>query len=579
MIIACILLLCGCSDSPQEKAAKMLREQMERSLESARRDGTYTEAYSDLNGAIRRAGTAGTSKDAALLAAGSLSVSAAQKELLEFGTYPVRMNDLMRKVDEMLPRAEEQFERRESLAGLYAGGEKEMQDLWAMIEGTAEQPGLRQKLEQYRGQMAELEQQRDALAEEFQALETKLEASFNAGNAKLRQSQQAGLSTSEEVRLQEEGFKILRERKDGLSKLQDLQSRIDLVEQEITLTRPILMQLEQDIKDLRQRIENVEQMREASGLNQQIDDARGQMRQIAADVQAVMQTLGETRQEFEEYIATIDGYYAQAAEAFEQVRSRGLRNQAEMSTAQTHYLAGLLVNRAMDHAMVTAKRLKSQAEMMGEAGGEALSAAAAEFDSLAQGYQEKTREYYETALQNYDALTQSMRGTDEADCAAAKAYLLALTARRDFERNFTPFMFDDATQARIDELLNQAAECDPKFETSTTARLYTGQLDFVPKLELDTATYYDQLQKEFQDRMARLPGLSGDERKAYIEQLLADLEPLKERDAEEYQRAFGAMEQQLQDELARGDEPAETPGGFGAPGGFSPTDPNNRNRF
>ncbi len=564
------LSLIGCGDNAQDKAAKSLKQSLDRSLEMATRDGDYLKAYQQLTSAIRTVPADTPLRNAALLAAGNLSIHAANDKITAFNDAPLAVTKAIEKVSAFLPDLIDTEHRIERLNNLYKASEKEIEDLKRIIEGSPEKQGLMGKLNEYRSEMTKLNNQRNELNTQADKQQTQVDDMQNKANEIFTQAANANLSTERQVFLEQQGLDIMKERKDSLFELQMLRDKISLVEREIELVTPMITRLQNDVADILNRVENVKQARQQSELTRQITDARS-MR--TAQVDKLKTLTAALTDKFDAYTSRVDDintHFTAALGEYEKVRSRDMRDTTENHQAQAQYQQALFLSGVADFARVSANRVKAKSLVLSDDTDQILLDAADQVQKKADAWREMTQTTYQAALDMYNQLNQGMSGTAAFDCSVAKGFVLAAASMRDFMNTYEPFSWDEAMQARLDQAVEQAKQCDPKFETSTAGRFHSGNLEYLPVLEVDTNTYFEQKREEYQQRISQLATLDFEESKIQAQKLLDELQQLREIDPEAYETAMSPLVTQLETEIAKEEaDEVDTPGmtgGFAGPG-------------
>ena len=174
---------------------------------------------------------------------------------------------------------------------------------------------------------------------------------------------------------------------------------------------------------------------------------------------------------------------------------------------------------------------------------------------------------FDLAIETYTKLTDNSR-KDKFTCAVLKAHLLALYGKIQLADDLGETDLAADVEEDAEELLEQAAECDPEFDTSTTARLFAGVEGFIPSLTIDSTTYYTEMKAQFQ-QWKTLPLAEKEiEANRLFEFISAMTNP---RDPEEFERLIGPEKRLLEEALARGFEEglaSATDGGVYDPNAF-----------
>ena len=115
------LMLSGCTDNPDAKAAKELRNQTTRAMESSVTQRDYDAAQQTVMASLQKNRPQGLTKDAALLASGNLAVVKGQQMQTDLTPQAVQIRTITNQLDKIL-RDSERFllekERNETLLAL-----------------------------------------------------------------------------------------------------------------------------------------------------------------------------------------------------------------------------------------------------------------------------------------------------------------------------------------------------------------------------------------------------------------------------------------------------------------------------
>ncbi len=543
------LLISGC-DNPENQASRELR----RSTEQTHRAGPKADPgklRASLETAIRKGPRSGLTKDASVLTSGNLAFSEAQNLGKQLRPVKISINENLAKADKLVSKINTLMTERDKYEGLLASGDREAEQLREILTGTAEKPGLYDRLEKEQKELEKLYQQKQQFESKIDNIQSKI------SSVRLDIDEYTDELESAQTYPQELIDLKMRE-KDHLRDLQSEKDQLEIVQSDINITEPIIEKIKNDIASLKKRIDDIKNAPQRRQLREQISALLSEAEGLKGDLNKTVTQIDSLWKQYGEISSEAAKTYESAADDYKSVRDRQANSEASLRLGDCYYRLGLNFENQARTARYISQRLEAVNKALGAAPAD-IASRAQKYAGEAAGLIDAANENYSLAIETYDRVS----GGGEFGCSVIKSALLAVHHRIGLA-DFTGEMPSEELTAKLDELSEKAQNCDKEFMTSLTARILTGNLEYTPKLEVDSATYYTEMKPEFQG----YKNLTGDQRKAEIERLLArldELEPQAPDKLEEFNRILGPERQQLQAELTRLEQPEAAPAGPGSP--------------
>ncbi len=555
----CLALMAGCSDNPQDKAAKELRRVTAKALALAEKGpsigpngptdagAVYAKARQELAQVLAKAAVAGEAADSAYLAGGNLYFAQVRHIRNRLGQQNLPVEAAVDDLSILAGKIVRLQIEQECLEQLQKAMETEISRLTELLEGAAANEGVK-------AQLAEAQNQLDALVRERAQWETaKQQAQDEAGrieaqaNAKLQQAQLA--SGPEKPALEKEGFDLLLAKKGPLAKAQEAVDQMEILDSERALVEPKVEKLQNDVDKTARRIEEIEDPAERKKFQDQIATIKKRLGEYNADAESLAAEVTNGLDAYAAAVAEMTDLLDKAIADYGRIRSSSLTQTGESRRADSH----------LCKASVTAERIAFNEHI----GARLQAIASADLGTvsttlldIAQKYTQVDEQTNTAVMDTYD---QAIAGYIRAGAAgeAGKHIMsnqaLALYGKMNFAERLGDYDEADAALDEARALLEKILEADPKLRTSVTARLVSESMDYVPPMPVNYTARYEELKKQFQPWRR----LSGDDKKAEVERLLAMLDNMPTPfDPGEFNRIIGPERQALADQMAKGfDEP------------------------
>lgn len=552
-----VTVFVGCSDNPQNQAAKELCEATEKAMALAekgpRLEGdtqvnagqVFAEARSLLNRALSKASDAPNAASSAYLAGGNLNFAQVRffrKELHKY-TVPVSVSvDELSKISSKISNLQVQQEQLEQIA---IATRQEIVKLTDLLEGTDAKQGLKAKLAATKAVLSQLESKKAEWVTKQQKAQDQANQIQQQANAIL---QKADLSDGREKEtLQKAGFALLKSRKDPLIRAQGAEDEASILQSKINTVAPTVTKLQEDVDSITAKIAEASNSPEQEKLLGQIEDVKSQIGSCNEQVNQLVANLKKDVQTYDEQVSQIITLLDSAVKDYKKVRSRSLSQISKSQIANCNFWnASVLADEIGFKQHVGARLGYIAAADTGE-----MSTTLSEVGlELSQVSEEKSK----AIIGSYDEAIAGFQSSSDKNNMSNHA--LALFGKRAFAERLGDYDTADAALDEADKLLEKLKQADPVFFTSVTARILTGSKEFIPPMSVDLGAQYEELKKQFQPWKK----LRGDDKKAEVERMLAMLDNMKPPlDPQEFDRIIGPERKAMEDQMAKGfDEPVNT---------------------
>jgi hypothetical protein len=538
----------GCSDDPQNEAAKQLGQSAEKALDMVAREGDFEKAAKAMQAALRDAPQAGSAAEPVLLAIADLTFEQAQRQQSKpvaiANLANVALDDISLEI-RSISRLQIQQDRLNNLLG---ATEKEIEGLSMSITGDSQSLGIEGKLADAAAELSRLEELKAELEQRSQQAQSSIDSIQQAADGKLRRAE--GLRGDEKLELAQAGYDILLTRTSYFLNAQEALDQIGSIESQIAIVEPLVQKLESDLVSVQQQISDIRSSPASLDSKAQLGDVIKQIDEHSGRIAWVASDLKEAQATYDQVVEETISLFQQAADKYKKVRSQSARKAAAVGLADSYGQIGVAGLDGMRFQLYFSSRLLSIASALDTQTANALGEVASQYASGSADYAQRAKESFDIAIGEYSKLQKRYgTGRDEFACDVLKNYILTLYGKMVVSEYLDEQDVVDEVLAQADELMEKAQNCAPGFGRSVTARLLSGSAEFVPSMAIDSTMYYTELKKEFQAWKA----MRGEDKEAEVNKLLAMLDGMGEpEDLEVFKRMIGPERQQLEAALARG---------------------------
>jgi uncharacterized protein YukE len=572
----CVLWIGSCSDNPQNQAAKAVRQKTQEALDIVNSIGVlevdsdgvlkaslqeqrakaiefYTQARAKVKSALAEGKRAGINVDPTLLVNANLTFEQASQmwSSLRAGSKP--MVDYVESIADRLHDVTDLLIEQDRLKSLLDAIDVEIEQITANIAGDGDNVGLEKQLAQKNAQIDELQKRLDNLAAQLEQAENAEREIQQRAQAKFRQSESA--TGSEKMKLEQQAYEILQTRKEVVLRNMALVDKMEGVQDQIDAIAPLAEKIESNLKTALERLDAAENSARRNLLKQQLADVNGAIPQSQQQIGKLVIDLKDAQKMYAESFDEITALMDEACGDYKKVRSEGSATAAKARLADCYSQAAVMCMDAMFFNDGISLRLESMATFV--EGANVLGGAASEFAQIGAGYADKAVERYDEAIKAYDSLNKMGRRVgEEFACDVAKNYLLALYGRVSLAERLGDNDTADTLLTKVDELVEAADKFGSAFNKSATARIISGEMDYIPVLSVDNTAYYEEFRKQF----LSWPRLPVAEREAEANRLLAlAIEKKAEIADEEFDKIIDPEIKKLEDAIEKGFKEEEKP--------------------
>lgn len=578
LAVTCVLWLGSCDDNPENKAAKAVRQKTQEALDIIDSAGTlkfddstgtlqilseqqqrekaidlYAKAREKVKSALSEGQRARVNVDPTLLISGNLTFEQAWQMWSFLSADAKPMAKTVDDISAIIHEISGLLTERDKLENLLGALDVEVGQIEANISGGGDNVALEEQLADKMDRLDQLRKRLDDLASQLQqarAVESEIQ---QRADEKFRQAESA--TGSEKLKLEREAYEILRGRKDTVLRNMTVVDQIENAEDQVSVVEPVMTKIEANLNAALSRLDEIEDSARRSELQQRLDDVADAIPQSQQQINRLATLLQQDRQVYSESFNEIMALMEQACSDYKKVRAESAAMAAKVRLVDCYFQAANMSLGSMNLHDTISLRLDSMAAFAEDMN--VLGETAETFTTAGTDYSAKAVENYDEAIKIYDSLNKSSRrlGEDFA-CDVTKNYLLALHNRISLAEILGDNETADTLLAKVDELLEAAEKFGAGFTKSATARIISGEMDYIPVLAVDNTAYYEEIRKQFQ----AWPRLNVAEREVEVNRLLALANEKKAELAdEEFDKIIDPEIQRIEEAIAKGFEEEEEP--------------------
>ena len=558
LVLLSFCLLCGCTDNPDDKAAKAAQETTCKALASVGRIGsdgvTAEQLRKQIEAALRNSRATGMTQDAAILSAANLRFLEIRQSCADMRLELAVSGKSLGPLGARIRRLGQTKTDAERIEKLIAAGEKEIAEISDWI-GSEEEPNsltgklvpAQSEVEKLRLQKAELEKKKTQAEESLADIQAR-------ADEKIRLSEQAR-GTEREV-LQKEGFDLLLEKKSLFLSMQETVNLLEAVDGQLCIAEPAALRLEKDLAAAQDKLKDLKNS-PSRGLLVSQKDSLGQeyaeqSKAIEESAAAIGAQVGELSTKVMDILAGAD----EMAGQYQKIRSRGLEPTVSLLLGEAYLQSGLLCGGLVIAKMELGSRLDGIISSEGQAAGlEKLKDMVNVSPSPDKGLAGRATEYFDKSEQSYDkAFPSANQLGREAGCSALKGQILAVNSKIRLCDRIGDYEAADASQGRLDVLFEKGKEFGTVFSRSETVLMVQQGLGYSPFLPVDMSMAIENVRKEFGQWRA----LRGAKQEEAVNGLLVRVQELlgEYPDEQEMGSFLGQEKTALEDAKKRGFEEA-----------------------
>ncbi|HEG44421.1 MAG TPA: hypothetical protein ENH94_10270 [Phycisphaerales bacterium] len=542
-----VIIAVGCSDNPQDKAAKDLRAQTQDALDIAYSKGDFEKARKQIKTALARNGKS-IATDTAHLALANLAYEQAQTVTSSLGNTAQPIKDNLKNISLKATALNETMIEMNRLENLFIATETEIAELNKTLNGDSANIGTKQKLRQAKADLDGLRKKVADLEETNRQASTNIDQIEYKADEKARQAELA--VGDEKLNLKKQGYDLLLSKMEYTSIVQGTDDKTKTLQSKIAIVAPLVAKLETDVIKFQNKIKSIKSSPNNDQLRAQYREAKNSLEKHNAGIASLAGSLGRAIDSWNQETQPALSLFEQAADNYKKARASNIRDIAKASLADTYFAIASVHFAAIKLNTHVASQLQATALAISGSGATTLDSLGETCRENASAAAEKSMQNFDLAIETYAQLSDNSRN-DKFTYSAIKGHLLALYGKMQLAEDIGETDLANSTKEQTTPLLEKAAECDPQFDTSITARLFNGSEGYIPALTIDSTTYYNGMKAMFQPWKA----LPLDQKEVAVNILIEMVDAMKNpRDPEEFNRIIGPEIKMLREALARGFE-------------------------
>ncbi|MBW8035892.1 MAG: hypothetical protein FVQ79_09745 [Planctomycetes bacterium] len=577
VVILTVLFVVGCGDDPENKASKELRASCERgrvivsesrtkarqilrdSEESVKeadpakaaieiskgtakahqeiKDG-FERAYSEVAGALGTHGRSASkqTQSVAALTAADIVFSEAQELNLLLVNYRIDAEMAFDEITLAVRQIDSFHGQKGVLEKLLAGVEQEASGLEDVLEsGVAGSEGLRKLLASERARLSELLQGKEQLNQKMLQQQNIANEIESKASAMLKKAESLS-NGNERLKLEKEAYGLRLSKKSHLSQYQSIVDSLALVESKMLISGQMVEKYAADVKKFSDKIAAIRSSSRQLDLERQLTQIDKQISQYHQKMGEFLGQLSQKRDTYNDSLEEIAALFEKAAVDYDRSAKSGkVRGFAAERVASSRLWLGAIYSDSVRFHEELLSRMRFVEDISAITGSGGLASMIRQCSQASADHREKTYGSFDLAVEGFGALADG----GEFASTAVKSNILALYGKAELATYLggvaltdnlreASYLISDKAMEEAGKLLPRAEECDPFFSKSITSWLLSGDIEFVPQMEVDLTSYYEDIRnRQFGD----WPKLKGQEKVRQIEYLLdliASMQPPKD---------------------------------------------------
>jgi len=583
--IICILLaglwaglLClwvsGCSDNPDAKAAKEVRNQTAEAVLMSVTEKDYDAAQQKVMASLQQNRPQGLSKDAALLASGNLALVKGRQMQTDLGPKTLLLRGSTNKLEKILRSSEKLLIEKERIEMLLAAEDQEIVELQKLLNGGDQKEGLSQQLEQIDAQRQQLLSQKASIQVDRERIQAILDEYQGNADVLMRQAELAkGVARLD---LEKQAFAILEQRKDHYIEVQALENRGAVLDGDIALVQVRFDGLTQNIQEVRQRIEAIDTSPTRMALKQQMREIEGSISDNQQRLSAISNEIATAFSAYRQISEKVHAVYEEAIGEFEKIHSGDAGFAATIRLADGAHHAALACSVSISVHKDLLERLQGLLDTADPVFVSAMQSKLPIQQDIGDGYEKKAFDYFDLSIETYEkamsiitSLSRNLKQEDrskiqDAKCSLLKSKLLALHGKMQLADLVGKYDLADEAETARDSLIQRGSELGVCFTQSEIMRVIKNEgLNYLPSLPLNMEVFIEGKKQEL-SAWKRLPV---SEQEPVVDNNIQRIDELIAQYGQEVAQQLEPLKQEMLAAKERGfKEPTpDSGGGFGEP--------------
>lgn len=485
------LYMAGCTDNPEAKAAKEMRNQTADAIQLSTEKKEYKNAQEQVMSLLETNRSKGLTKDAALLASGNLAMAQGQRLQSDLGLKTFQLQQDVDALEKVLRSSEQLLIERERIEKLLETDDDKMVELQKLLDGQDQAEGLKKQLELANATMDQLQSQKELVQTGKDHTQSVLDEYQSNADDLMRQAELA--KGDQRLNLEKQAFAILENRKDYYTKVQAAENELSLLDSDIDLAGVRVDGLTRSIQDIQDQIDAINTSQAHVSLKQQMQEITesmaGNQERLAAVAKKINAGWGAYREMSSQICAVYDGAIAE----FTKVASRDAEFTATVQWADCAQYAALTASAMVKTQKYMADRFRTLLDSTDE-----------QFKSFIQSQlkvsnpedAKKAFAYFDQSIDGYKKALESVADHD-VKCRLLKSQLLVLHSKMQLADLIEAFDLANTTETALNEVKQTGQEMGVCFTQSEALRIVEFEgLNYLPSLPLNLTVFIEGKKQE-----------------------------------------------------------------------------------
>jgi hypothetical protein len=503
------LYMTGCTDNPEAKAAKEMRNQTVDAVQLSTEKKEYKNAQEQVMSLLETNRSKGLTKDAALLASGNLAMTQGQRLQSDLGLKTFQLQQDADALEKVLRSSERLLIEKERIGNLLKTGDDEIIELQKLLDGQDQAEGLKKQLELVSAKMEQLLSQKELIQTGKDHTQSILDEYQGNADDLMRQAELA--KGDQRLDLEKQAFGILEKCKDHYTKIQAAENEMSLLDSDIALVQVRVDGLTRGIQDIQGRIDSINTSQARVSLKQQMQEITESMAGNQERLAAVAGKINAGWVAYRDMSNQICAVYDGAIAEFTKVASRDAGFTATVQGADSAQYAALTASALVKTQKYMADRfttvLDSTDEQFKPFIQSQLQVSNADDAKKAFAYFDQSIDGYIKALESVAGLSRNLDPSkrDDVKCRLLKSQLLVLHSKMQLADLIEAFDLASTTETALNELIQIGQQMGVCFTQSEAMRIVENEgLGYLPSLPLNIAVFMEGKKQELSE-WKRLP--------------------------------------------------------------------------
>lgn len=505
--------LWGCSDNPQNKAARNAHQQSRQAVVAAsqtpqlaieEKEGAppkittvdlaaaHAQNRQQIQAALKNAGSA---KAVASIVSGDLAWTQAVQIRLGLVRFDPPAKAVLTELDRKLRELGRLEIDREELQTHIKTTEAQVVQLEkTLTTGEGSHPALNDQLAAVTERLGNLEQQKSQRSQLRDQLQQKGNALQVQGEERLKKAD--SLSGDEKLAMQQEAYDLLLSKKQLYIEVQDKTDQVAQIDSDIAIVKPQVQTIQAQIASVQAQIQAIRDSENLKTIKVQLSDTDKQIAQCKERISWLLGDLKSTQENYSKSIGEIIAVLDSGLEDYQAAGSRETADFAAARVANAQYEAAQTINQALGFQAALLGRITAAMPLFPEDIAPAVNELAASMGKNIAELGAKGIERCDLSIAEYEKLAG--RGSKSFAADIVKEQLLALYTKLLLAERINKTDLVDAVKAKAKEIMDPLIQQDPTFAKTLTAELFSGSQAYIPKMAIDVDLYTEGVVKQFQ---------------------------------------------------------------------------------